>query len=68
VFQFVFKLQPSFCFFVSEKLLEALLKTEELDLEGKQFCLKAAENTLVPSVKELSKYLAYEEDLHLFSI
>ena len=53
---------------MSEKLLEALLKTEELDLEGKQFYLKAAEKTLIPSVKELSKYLAYEEDLHLFSI
>ena len=60
-----------FVFFVSEKLLEALLKAEELDLEeleGKQFYLKAAEKTLIPSVKELSKYLAYEEDLHLFSI
>ncbi|AEH23600.1 putative cytoplasmic protein [Thermodesulfobacterium geofontis OPF15] len=52
---------------MSEKLLEALLKAEELELEeleGKQFYLKAAEKTLIPSVKELFKHLAYEEDLH----
>jgi len=51
---------------MSEKLLDALLKAEELELEGKKFYLKAAEKTLIPSVKELFKYLAYEEDLHLF--
>jgi rubrerythrin len=54
---------------MSEKLLDALLKAEELELEeleGKQFYLKAAEKTLIPSVKELFKHLAYEEDLHLF--
>jgi|YelNatPaOPRAMG01_1025707.scaffolds.fasta_scaffold35332_5 rubrerythrin len=49
---------------MSEKLLDALLKAEELELRGKKFYLKAAEKTLVPSVKELFKHLAYEEDLH----
>lgn len=47
-----------------EKLLEALLKAEELEIQGKNFYLEAAEKALVLSVKDLFKHLAKEEDLH----
>ncbi len=49
---------------MSKKLLEALLKAEELEVQGKKFYLEAAEKTLVPSIKDLFKHLAKEEDLH----
>ena len=49
---------------IEKELLEALLKAEELEIQGKNFYLEAAEKVGVPSVKDLFKHLAKEEDLH----
>ncbi len=37
---------------VVKTLLDALLKAEELEVQGKNFYLEAAERALVPSVKD----------------
>lgn len=49
-------------------LWEALLKAEELEMEGKNFYISASEKASVPSVKKLFKELAEAEDFHRLRI
>ncbi len=51
-----------------KNLLEAFLKAEELEIQGKEFYLDASEKAHIPSVKDLFKQLAEAEEFHRIKI